>query len=194
MPVRKCILSACMGLCLAFGISTAAPVAAEAAIVFAQPDADFSAAPFTISFGGGAATYTFTDVYDPITDPLIVGAVSTGGSARVNSVFGQPIAFPIGTLVGATGYPFAPSPIPTGIPFSIAEDSIGLEFSLPDGIHYGFATTLGPEVLQYGYNTTPGGLIAIGVPEPATWVLLIVGLGVFGAAAGVRAIVTPINA
>ena len=150
MPVRKCILSARMGLCLAFGISTAASVAAEAAIVFAQPDADFSAAPFTISFGGGAATYTFTDVYDPITDPLIVGAVSTGGSARVNSVLGQPIAFPIGTLVGATGYPFAPSPTPAGIPFSIAQDSIGLEFSLPDGIHYGFATTLGPEVLQYG--------------------------------------------
>lgn len=194
MLVRRSILSACVGLCLACGISAVAPAAANAAIVFFQPDADFSATPYTISFGGGAATYTFTDIYDPSIDPLTVGAVSTDGSATVNSVFGQPIAFPLGTVVGATGYDFAPIPTPTGIPYSIAEDSIGLEFSLTDGIHYGFVTTLGPEVIQYGYNTMPGGLITIGVPEPATWVLLIVGLGVFGAAAGMRAIVTPRNA
>ena len=194
MLVRRSILSACVGLCLAYGISAVAPAAANAAIVFFQPDADFSATPYTISFGGGAATYTFTDIYDPSIDPLTVGAVSTDGSATVNSVFGQPIAFPLGTVVGATGYDFAPIPTPTGIPYSIAEDSIGLEFSLTDGIHYGFVTTLGPEVIQYGYNTMPGGLITIGVPEPATWVLLIVGLGVFGTAAGMRAIVTPRNA
>jgi hypothetical protein len=94
-------------------------------------------------------------------------------------------------VVGATGYEFAPLPTPTGIPFSIAEDSIGLEFSLSDGIHYGFVTTLGPEVIQYGYNTTPGGLITIGVPEPATWVMVMVGFGILGAAAGVSAVRKP---
>jgi hypothetical protein len=194
MPVRNSILSACVGVCLACGISAFAPVAAKAAIVLFQPDADFSETPYTISFGGGAATYTFTDIYDPITDPTTVGAVSTGGSAMVNSFLGQPIAFQLGTVVGATGYPFAASPIPTGIPFSIAQDSIGLEFSLLDGIHYGFATTLGPEVVLYGYNTTPGDFITVGVPEPATWVLLIVGFGVLGAAAGLKAVITPRSA
>jgi hypothetical protein len=191
MNVRKSFLTASVGLCLAFGVSTTTSVVARAAIVFSQPDADFSGAPYTISFGGGAATYTFTDIYDPLTDPLTVAAVSTGGAAEVNSLSGQPIAFQLGTVVGATGYKFAPLPTPTGIPFSIAEDSIGLEFSLSDGIHYGFVTTLGPEVIQYGYNTTPSGLITIGVPEPATWVMLIVGFGMVGAAAGVRAVRKP---
>jgi hypothetical protein len=186
MNLRKNCLSASVGLCLAFGITSIMSVAARAAIVFFQPAADFSAVPYTIDFGGGVATYTFTDIYDPSSDPLTVAAVSTGGTAMVNSFLGQPIAFQLGTVVGATGYEFAPLSTPTGIPFSIAEDSIGLEFSLADGIHYGFVTTLGPEVIQYGYNTTPGGLITIGVPEPATWVLLIVGFCILGAASSVE--------
>jgi hypothetical protein len=190
MNVQECFLTASLGLCLAFGVSTTT-LPASAAIVLTEPDADFSAAPYTISFDGGAATYTFTDIYDPSTDPLTVAAVSTGGAAMVNSFLGQPIAFQLGTVVGATGYEFAALPTATGIPFSIAEDSIGLEFSLSDGIHYGFVTTLGPEVIQYGYNTTPGGLITIGAPEPATWVMVIVGFGILGAAARKRAVCKP---
>lgn len=191
MNIGRYCLGASVGLCVALGATPFTSMAARAAIVFFQPDADFSAAPYTISFAGGAATYTFTDIYDPSTDPLTVAAVSTGGTAMVNSFLGQPIAFQLGALVGATGYAFAPLPAPTGIPFSIAEDSIGLEFSLADGVHYGFVTTLGPEVIQYGYNTTPGGLITIGAPEPATWVMLIVGFGMMGAAAGLSAVRKP---
>jgi PEP-CTERM motif len=191
MNIRNRMLSASVGLCLTLGMWTVAQVSASAAIILSSPHADFSAAPYTISFGGGAAAYTFTDVDEPSTDPLTVAAVSTGGSALVNAVLGQPIAFQLGTVVGATGYDFAPLPTPAGIPDSIAEDSIGLKFSLPDGIHYGFVTTLGPEVILDGYNTTPGGFITVGVPEPATWVMLIIGFGVFGAVAGVRAVITP---
>ena len=156
MDPRKLIIISSVEACLAAGIWTVAEADAEAAIVLTQPDADFSAAPYTISFGAGAATYTFTDIYDPSTDPLTVAAVSTGGDATVNSFLGQPIAFQEGALIGATGYGFSALPAPTGIPYSIAQDSIGLAFSLPDGIHYGFVTTLGPEVTLYGYNTTPG--------------------------------------
>lgn len=188
MKIRKLVLVASGGLRLTLGMWTLAPVSAKAAIVLVSPNADFSAAPYTIDFGGGAATYTFTDIYDPSTDPRTVAAVSTGGSAMVNSILGQPIPFGLGTVVGATGYAFAPIPTPTGILYSIAEDSIGLKFSLADGTHYGFVTTRGPEVILYGYNTTPGGFITVGVPEPATWIMLIVGFGVVGAAAGPRAI------
>ncbi|MFZ0605716.1 MAG: PEPxxWA-CTERM sorting domain-containing protein [Roseiarcus sp.] len=191
MNLRKSIIIASVELCLAAGMWTVAAAGAEATVVLTRPDADFSAAPYTISFGAGAATYTFTDIYDPSTDPLTVAAVSTGGDAMVNSFLGQPIAFQEGALIGATGYGFSALPAPTGIPYSIAEDSIGLAFSLPDGIHYGFVTTLGPEVVLYGYNTTPGGFITVGVPEPATWAMFIIGMGVFGVLARKRAIASP---
>ena len=191
MDLRKLITVASLDLCVAAGIWTVAEADAKAAIVLTQPGADFSAAPYTISFGAGAATYTFTDIYDPSVDPLTVAAVSTGGDAMVNSFLGQPIAFQEGTLVGATGYPFSALPTASGIPYSIAQDSIGLAFSLTDGIHYGFVTTLGPEVILYGYNTTPGGFITVGVPEPATWVMFIVGVSVFGALARIAATTSP---
>ena len=93
MDLRKLIIISSVELCLACGIWTVAEAGAEAAIVLTQPDADFSAAPYTISFGAGAATYTFTDIYDPSSDPFTVAAVSTGGDATVNSFLGQPIAF-----------------------------------------------------------------------------------------------------
>ena len=95
---------------------TVAEADAEAAIVLTRPDADFSAAPYTISFGAGAATYTFTDIYDPSVDPLTVAAVSTGGDAMVNSFLGQPIAFQQGALIGATGYGFSALPPPQAYP------------------------------------------------------------------------------
>src|ERR1700753_901527 len=114
MHIQKCFRSASLGLCLACGAWAAAPVGADAAIVITSPNADFSTAPYTITFGGGAATYTFTDVYDPSIDPLTVAAVSTGGTGMVNAFLGQPIPFQLGAVVGATGYDFASIPTPTG--------------------------------------------------------------------------------
>jgi hypothetical protein len=140
----------------------------------------FASSPYTISFGGGIATYTFTDIAGASADPLTVDAVSTGGDGLVNSFLG-PVAFQNGTVVGATGYRFSAVPAPAAVPDSVAEASIGLKFSLNDGVHYGYVTTLGPEVVQYGYNSIPRGLIAIPVPEPETWVMLTLGFGCLGA-------------
>ncbi len=153
---------------------------AEAKNIVLFPDADFSSTPYTISLGGGTATYTFTYINDGLT----ADAVSTGGDALVNSFVGVPIPFELGTPIGGNGYDsFTAFPSPTGILYSIAEDSIGIQFQLPDGVHFGYVTTLGPEVIQYGYNDTPGASIGTGAaaPEPATWVMLVVGLGVLGA-------------
>ena len=188
MNVRKSFSRRSATFCLALGLTGFAAANARAEIVVSDPRADFSATPYTISFGGGTATYTFTDIYDPSADPLTADAVSTGGDALVNSFFSEPTPFQQGS--------FLPDPVygtymsfPTtgvGIPLSIAEAFIGLEFFLPDGVHYGYVTTLGPEVLQYAYNSTPGGSIAIPVPEPSTWVVLILGLGVLGTAGRIR--------
>jgi hypothetical protein len=102
----------------------------------------------------------------------------------VNSFVGVPIPFELGTPIGGNGYDsFTAFPSPTGILYSVAEDSIGLQFQLPDGVHFGYVTTLGPAVTQYGYNDTTGASIGTGAaaPEPATWVMFILGLGVLGA-------------
>jgi hypothetical protein len=179
MNNRKRHRRASAAVALAMGLCALSMARAEAKNVVLNPDADFSSAPFTISLGG-AATYTFTYINDGLT----ADAVSTGGAALVNSFLGVPIPFELGTPIGGNGYDsFTAFPSPAGILYSIAEDSIGLEFQLPDGVHFGYVTMLGPEVIQYGYNDTPGASIATGAaaPEPATWVMFIVGLGVLGA-------------
>ncbi len=188
MNIRKRFSRSSVTLCLAIGVGLFAGANAKADVVLFYPGADFSSTPYTISFGGGTATYTFTDISGTSTDPLTEDAVATGGDGLVN-YFLAPVSFALGSVIGDTGYDFAAFPAATGIAFSVAETSIGLKFSLPDGVHYGFATTLGPKVISYGYNSTPGVFIATtGVPEPATWVLLIAGLGALGAVAGSKKI------
>jgi PEP-CTERM motif len=158
--------------------------AANAANVVFYPGTDFSSNPATISFGGGAASYTFSYINDGYT----ADAVSTAGTGLINSSTfpgpgPQPIPFELGTFIGDNGYDtFTAFPSPAGIDYSIAEDSIGIAFQLADGIHYGYVTTLGPEILQYGYNDTVGASIATGagVPEPTTWALLLAGFGLVG--------------
>ncbi len=132
-------------MALATSLCAFSMAGAEAKNVVLDPDADFSSAPFTISFGGGAATYTFTYVNDGLT----ADAVSTGGSALVNSFLGVPIPFELGTPIGGNGYDsFTAFPSPAGILYSIAEDSIGLQFQLPDGVHFGYVTTIGPRLFN----------------------------------------------
>ena len=171
-------------LCLSAGLVALAAARCEAASVVVSPDADFSATPYTISFGGGAATFTFTYINDGYT----ADAVSTGGNGLVNSSTfpgpgPQPIAYELGASIGDDGYTmFTAFPSPAGIAYSIAEDSIGLEFQTADGVHYGYVTTLGPEVLQYGFNSVAGAPIATGAaaPEASTWAMLVIGFGCLG--------------
>jgi hypothetical protein len=62
-------------------------------------------------------------------------------------------------------------PLRRGIPYSIAEDSIGFGFSLRDGVHYGYVTTSGTEVLSIRLQQYAP--IGAGAPEPATSIMLI---------------------
>lgn len=182
MNIQKSLSRSSATLCLVAGLGLFPGASVQAAYVVFNPDADFSMAPYTISLGGGSATFTFTDISNTSTDPLTVDAVSTGGDGMVNA-FIQPVSFQQGALIGDTGYGFAAFPTPAGIQYSAALTSIGVEFSQVDGVHYGFVTVLGPEVVRYGFNSTPGGFIPANVPEPATWVMLIAGLGALGAVA-----------
>jgi hypothetical protein len=113
--------------------------------------------------------------------------VATGGNAMVDSFVGSPAPFQQDILI-SNADSFSAFPSPAGILFSNGLVSIGLKFELSDGVHFGYATVFGPEVVQYGYNATPGAPIGTGAaaPEPATWVMLIMGLGALGALARLR--------
>jgi hypothetical protein len=95
-------------LCLSAGLVALAAARCEAANVVVSPDADFSATPYTISFGGGAATFTFTYINDGYT----ADAVSTGGNGLVNSSTfpgpgPQPIAYELGAVHHVHSLPVA---------------------------------------------------------------------------------------
>jgi PEP-CTERM motif len=107
--------------------------------------------------------------------------VSTGGDGLVSSFLSTPVPYQAGILIDADSK-FLAFPSPAPILYSVSLDNIGLKFQLPDGVHFGYVTTFGPEVLQYGYNQTPGGAIATGssVPEPATWAMMLLGFAGLG--------------
>jgi hypothetical protein len=101
MNIRKRISRSSATLYLAIGVGLFAGASAKAAVVIFYPAAIFSSTPYTISFGGGAATYTFTDISSTSTDPLIEDAVATGSDGLVNS-FLAPVSFAQGSVIGDT--------------------------------------------------------------------------------------------
>lgn len=140
-----------------------------------MPNAALTSSPFAISFGGGSAGYAFTAVSTgngPST------AVSTSGTATVSSFFGGVTDFAAGSAIDQNGqlYGFSAFPAPAAIPFSAADDYIGLAFTLADGLHFGYAEVNGPRLVSYAFDSTPNTSIVTGavaaVPEPASLLLL----------------------
>ena len=186
MNIPKYVSKAGAAATLAIGLWTMGMAQSEAANVVFYPNVDFSTAPYTIDFGG-AATFTLTYSSSDFASPV---SVSTGANAWVDSfAFGTaPSPYQSGILIGGDPLEaFSAFPTPTSILYSFSLDNIGLKFLAPDGYHYGYITTFGSDLVQYGYSDTPGAAIATGsaAPEPATWVMFIMGLGAVGALARV---------
>lgn len=172
---------------LALGLAAVGGIAgAHAAVMSAMPDTALSTTPVVITFGGGAADYDFTAAstgYGP------GAAVATSGTGLVSSLGGAVTDFAAGSTIDQTGelYSFSSFPAASVIPFSAADDFIGLAFTLGNGVHYGYAEVDGPTLVSYGYDSTPGasiltGATAAAVPEPTTIALLAAGLAVLGVA------------
>ena len=154
---------------------------AKADVFSITSDTALTASPFTVKLGGPNVSYQFTLADTGGNGPG--AAVATAGTAQVASFLGL-TDFEAGSSIDQTGelYTFAAFPAATLIPNSAADDFIGLAFTLGDGVHYGYAEVSGPELVSYGFETTPGATIltgaspAVAVPEPATVMLLAAGL------------------
>lgn len=177
-----------LALGLAMVAGGAVTTAAEAAVVSAMPNAALSGTPVAVSFGSGMVSYAFTSASTGFGPGA---AVATAGSAQVSNLGGL-ADFGAGASIDQMGEPYSFTPFSTAttIPFSAADDFIGLAFTLGDGLHFGYAEVNGPVLVSYGYESTPGATILTGatgpaaVPEPGTALLLAAGLAGLAAVVG----------
>jgi hypothetical protein len=159
----------------AFALGLAVGSSANAAVVSFTPNAALTSSPLAVSLGGAPPQYAFTAVS---TGNGPGAAVSTRGTATVSSFFGGVTDFAAGSAIDQNGqlYGFSAFPAPATIPFSAADDYIGLAFTLADGLHYGYAEVSGSRLVSYAFDSTPNTSIVTGaiaaVPEPASLLLL----------------------
>ena len=169
-------------LLIAFHVALAAAGAAypaAAAVVEALPNADVTSTPYVIDFGPGGSL-TFNNDTNGLDSSI---GVQTSGTVEVFSTFGEPAYFqPFAT----TQFPsdqlggFAAYATPAAVPFSISSGSLGFEYVLGDGVHYGVAKIGGATIGQYYVQTTPGADIGLAVPEPSAWTMMLAGFALLG--------------
>ena len=150
---------------LAAGVALLAATGAQAALVGISPNVDLSASgPFTVSLGGGAATYTFADVGatgDIVNVP--VASVMTGGTAQVFAnipFFGGEVATFFTDEARRPTFPgqlgeFRAAPDFERIDAE-AISYIGLTFDPGDGTRFGFALLQGATLFDFAYEDVAG--------------------------------------
>ncbi len=152
---------------------------ATAARTITSVGADYSTTPASFSFMGG--TFTFSpsgDIFGPT-------SVQTSGGAAFQTVFGGVTTYFVdrGTVVIGPGQQFAAVPDTTPVRFSNGNNFFGLRVTSGGSDYYGYAYTTNTTLNSYGFESRPDTAITatVGVPEPASWALLVGGFGLAGA-------------
>lgn len=169
---------------LAAALALGPSVAFAAPVVTAVGTSYSATSPYSFSYGDSTFTFTGTgDIFNPT-------AVSNGGTGQFNTVFGTPTSSftDRGTVTFGAGDQYAAFAVPTTIRFSNSENFIGLRATRGDQVFYGYAFTTDNLLNGYAFESTAGQTITAtrdlssAVPEPATWAMMITGLGVVGGA------------
>lgn len=195
---------------LKFSIATAALVlgagftTAQATVISGTPNVNFDNGNYTLSLFDGQASYTFSDNgATGFSDPV---DVSTGGNALIASLPSN--LFDPNSALQPTSYftdegrrptigpdllaRFASFDTPTTISNSATPSYLGFAFDFDGGTRYGYALLNGTELQSYGYETEFGQSIQAGaqgtnnVPEPSSWGIMLIALGLLGAGVAAR--------
>ncbi|WP_114228818.1 MULTISPECIES: PEPxxWA-CTERM sorting domain-containing protein [Sphingomonas] len=170
----------------AFLALAAAP--ASAAVVVTPIGVNYGTTPYTFSIGESTFTFSGTgDIFGPT-------AISTGGTGMVNTIFGSPTTNFVdrGTVTFGPDSQYGSFSTASPIRFSNGNNFIGLSATLNGATIYGYAYTTNSVLNSIGFQTTPGTAITAttaipsAVPEPATWLTMLIGFGAIGASIRLR--------
>jgi len=175
-----------LAACAAVAILAGAP--AQAAPVITTVNANLLTAPFTAAFQG--ATFTFSATNN-IFAPLNVQSNSSGAYSAFGGFLGIPLSPTSsftnrGTVTyGPSSGAFASFATTTNVASSNGENFIGLRAMVGNDYYYGFAFTTNNVLNSYGFETAANTAITAttalsAVPEPATWGMMILGMGIVG--------------
>lgn len=175
------IMSCTAALAAAVAVAFAAAPASAARVVTAI-NADLSSSPYTFTNQGAGFTFGFNGDYfggGPLT-------FSSANGGEINTIFGSPTT----NFADGRGGPvtFGPSmqyaafASPTPIRFTNGDNFIGLRAVTANGTFYGYAFTTNNVLNSVGFETVADRAVTAiqGVPEPASWALMVGGMGFVG--------------
>ena len=172
-----------LAMALAAGSTLALAAApASATRVVTTINADLSAGAYTFAEQGAGFTFGFNGDYyggGPVT-------ISTFTGGQANTIFGQTTT----NFADGRGGPLSFGPndqyaafaTPTPIRFTNGDNFIGLRAVTANGTFYGYAFTTNNVLNTVGFESVADRAVTAiqGVPEPASWALMLGGFGLTG--------------
>lgn len=170
-------------------VTSAFSASAQAAPVITAVGADLSQGSY--SFGYASNVFTFGATGD-LFNPLFVMNEAPAATGSFGGFLNIPVS-PTSSYVDRGTVTFGPADryttfsAPTAVPYSLGDNFIGLRATVGGHDYFGFAYTTNALLNSIGFETTAGQAITAttavpAVPEPATWGMMILGMGIVGGA------------